>query len=54
MNALAGLLRAARDILARVFRRGATAAQDQKARRQRTDQRLRNEAHLRGDAGERT
>jgi hypothetical protein len=37
-----------------LFRRGENAAQDKKARRQQTDQRLRRDAHARGNGDGRT
>ena len=54
MNRLLGLLRGAWDTLARLFWRGENAAQDKKARRQQTDQRLRRDAHARSDGDDRT
>jgi hypothetical protein len=54
MTTLIGLFKGAWNILARVLRRSGNAAQDKKARRQQTDQRLRRGAHARSINDERT
>jgi hypothetical protein len=54
MTTLVGWVRAAANAVARLFGRGKAPAQDRKARRQQTDQRLRRDAHRRNSEGERT